>query len=116
MAVAFDAKATANTVTTSAVTTVSNANLTVGSGANRALLAVVSWLNTGSAPTSLSAHWDTAGTNQLMTQIGSTISNGDAKAALFGLLAPTSGNKNFTLTWTNVLDVDVDLIAFTGVD
>src|SRR6266704_349235 len=117
MAVAFDAKATAYAATTgTGVTTLSNNNLTVGSGSNRALIAVVTWVNTAT-PTSPSANWDTAGTNQAMTQIGSTIANGsDVHCALFGLVAPTSGAKNFTITWTNACGCYVDLIAFTGVD
>lgn len=116
MAVAFDAKATANSHTTgTTVVTLSNANMTVGSGSNRALLCVVSWEGVA-APTGISAKWDTAGTNQTMAQIGSTISNGNFRVALFGLLAPTSGNKNFTLSWTNTCSCYLDLIAFTGVD
>jgi len=116
MAVAFDAKATADSTGTS-VTTISNANLTVGAGSNRGLIAVVSWNGTVtlSAPV---AHWDTAGTNQLMTQIGSTITNAaiDQHLALFGLVAPTSGNKNLTVSWTGASGVYLSAIAFTGVD
>jgi hypothetical protein len=116
MAVAFDAKATADTTATG-VLTINNANLTVGAGSNRALLAVASWVGTVTLSAPI-AHWDTAGTNQLMTQIGSIITNGaiDQHVALFGLVAPTSGNKNFTLSWTGSSGVYVDLIAFTGVD
>lgn len=116
MAVAFDAVATADSHTTgTTVVTLSNALLTVGSGSNRALIAVVTWEST-SAPTAISAKWDTAGANQTMTQIGSTISNGNFRTALFGLLAPASGNKNFTLSWTNTASCYLSLIAFTGVD
>lgn len=116
MAVAFDAKATANSHTTgTTVVTLSNANQTVGVGSNTALICVASFEGT-SAPTAFNARWDTVGTNQAMTQIGSTISNGNFRVALFGLLAPTSGAKNFTLSWTNTCSCYLDLISFTGVD
>lgn len=115
-AVAFDAIATANSHTTgTTVVTLSNANETVGTGSNRALICVASFESVV-APTAFNARWDTAGTNQAMAQIGSTISNGNFRVVLFGLLAPTSGNKNFTLSWTNTASCYLSLISFTGVD
>lgn len=114
MAVAFDAKGSADATFTG--TTVSFTNLTVGSGSNRGLIAVLIFFADPGAFSSVA--WDSSGTNQAMTQIGSTQHNStnNAYVALFGLVAPTSGNKTLKATWTNIVSGYIDAIAFTGVD
>ncbi len=67
MAVVFDAKVTSTTDSTATVLTVSNTTLTVGSGSNRALIAI---LEVNHAPLSgLTIAWDPAGANQALTAI-----------------------------------------------
>jgi hypothetical protein len=53
------------------------------------------------APGTLTMHWDSTGTNQLMTQIGTTQAAGGSAAtsvALFGLVSPTAGSN--TISWS----------------
>lgn len=53
-----------------------------------------------STPGTATANWDTAGTNQAMTLIGTVQTNSAGatpmSVALFGVVNPTSGTKNFT--------------------
>src|SRR3954469_20807226 len=66
--VVFDANATAD-CTVNANTTKDCATLTVGSGANRALICQVAWSGTNGGVTV--ANWDQLGTPQAMTAITS---------------------------------------------
>lgn len=114
MAVAFDANATA-VVTGTGVTGVTNSNLTVGAGANRALVTqLVLSLKTASAVT---VNWDNAGTPQSQALIVSASGTGTiARAELWGLVAPTSGNKAARAAWTGASDAYLNPTSFTGVD
>jgi hypothetical protein len=117
--VAFDAKGTSDTYAASATGFAAYNKLTVGSGANRALIVMMCFGGTTTAPTGFSVVWDSGGTNQSMTQIGATqVSSGNNKRVqLWGLVAPTSGNKTLAISWTNSQpDAYVDAIAFTGVN
>lgn len=111
MAVALDAAGTESTG--NAQTTFDNTSLTVGAGTNRALIVLIS-KSTQAASTSVT--WDQGGTNQACTLIiGVNGTGAVARAELWGLVAPTSGNK--TLRWVGASsDVCVDLVAYTGVD
>lgn len=111
-AVTFDA---VGTVTDNvAVVTSSNTSLTVGVGSNRALIAQVCWSGTVGAP---NAHWDTTATNQNMPLISSgTTTTSSQACALFGLVAPTSGNKTFNVTWTTSRECIGQIVSWTGVD
>lgn len=111
MAVAIDAIGTE--VTSNSVATKSLTTLTVGSGANRALIVGMTLQSTATAVT---VHWDTAGTNQSMTLIGSKAAASVCTVYLFGLVAPTSGNKTLTASWTGTSDVTLAAVAFTGVN
>lgn len=123
MAVAFDAIPTgapASDVVFGAVSTINLTTLTVGSGTNRALVAGII-ISSTSAPTSVTAVWDSGGTNQSMTQIGtgtSTTTSTMQYIFLFGLLAPTSGNKTLAFSWTNAASNGgyASAISFTGVN
>lgn len=112
--VQLDANATSSAYAGTA-TTVSNSNLTVGSGSNRALVAQLMFSTT--TVTSVTCTWDVGGTNQSMTLIQSA-SNGVAeRAELWGLVAPTSGNKTLTCSWTGSSnDAMLNATSFSGVN
>lgn len=111
MAVAFDANATISVNGTG--TSATNGNLTVGSGANRALIAQ---LGIATASASITVKWDTAGANQSATVIKSAVNGATAKAELWGLVAPASGNKILTAAWTNSSEFNLNCFAVTGAD
>ena len=118
MAVVFDAK-TASFTEGNGVATISISNMTVGSGANSALLCLVWFSGTDALPAGLTVVWDNGGTNQSMTQVVSTNfgdSNINAGGAIFGLVAPTSGNKTLKITWTGNQEVHACAVSFTGVN
>ena len=118
-AVVLDAVATAdcrgNTVV--GTTGFTCATLTVGSGANRALVCLVDLsLRTATGDAMV---WDSGGTNQSMTQIGVVDGPGTStlRAELFGLVAPTSGAKTAKFTFTGTSnDVYIACVSYTGVD
>src|ERR1017187_10390268 len=109
MSVAFDAAATGSTNSHS--TSLTNGNLTVGTGANRVLIVEVAF---GAAVTGVSAYWGTAGTNQAMTLIKSASTSSGRMVQLWGLVAPTSGHKTLGVTWTTFTDCILDCCSFTG--
>jgi hypothetical protein len=113
MTVAVDATSSASAHGTGTSGTI--ATLTVGSGSNRGLVAImVNDVNPGT----VTAIWDSGGTNQAMGQIGTTeIDSVGGAVSVFGLVAPTSGTKTLAFTTTNtVSDIYMDLMSFTGVD
>jgi hypothetical protein len=113
MAVAVDAASTSFTFV-QAVTTSSNTKQTVGSGSNRALVVVVCLDGTSISATGV--HWDSTGTNQAATLITSIV-NGAIRIELWGLVAPTSGNKTLKVDLSAAAtDFWVSSVAFTGVD
>ena len=114
MALAIDATATASTHTAGA-TSLTNTLLTVGAGAT-SLLAAISFQEFNFIPGSVSLRWDSAGTNQLMTQIVEIQSsvNNNNWTQLWGLVNPTTGNKTLNATWTNSVPTVLDAISFSG--
>ena len=112
MAVAFDANATADS-TANGVTSINHTNLTIGSGSNRAVIAQIGWSGTVTSP---ALKWDNAGTPQSMTVITNAGATNTVRAELWGLVAPTSGNKTLNAAWTTARDVVVNGTSFTGVD
>jgi hypothetical protein len=113
MSVTLDANSTAPT-TGAGVTTVNHTNLTVGGGSNRALVVQIETTNVISAVTVV---WDAAGANQSCTLIFSKDAVGNVtRVQLWGLVAPVSGNKTLTVSWTTASDMVVNAIAFAGVD
>lgn len=118
MAVAFDAK---TATATESATPLTVSNLTVGTGDNRAMLVLVWWTTSIGVPSPISVIWDSGGTNQAMTLVTSTqVSNTNSSTAcsIYGLIAPTSGNKNLVITWTGAgaPEGHAAAISFTGVD
>lgn len=110
MAVTFDAQ---DKVQATTVTTVDLTTLTVGSGANRVLLAR---LHLGGPTTARTVVWDPAGTNQSLTLIAEIANGSGPFTALWGLVAPTSGNLVLRASWTTSRSVVLGGIAWTGAD
>ena len=120
MAVALDAQSSAFTASQS-LASYTNAAFTVGSGANRALVvALVCESTTGNSPTAPTLSWDSTGTNQSM-QLISTMSDNrtssEIRHFIFGLVAPTSGNKKLAVGGLNTNCASIlAYISWTGVD
>lgn len=75
----------------------------VGANSNRVLIAFLC----GSDPTPVTSPavtWDSGGTNQAMTLIGSA-HNGTSlgQIFIFGLIAPTTGSKTISASWTGTI-------------
>lgn len=113
MAVAFDAQSSSDTTANAATSFSDSTKLTVGAGANRALLVLIAW-STAAAPTGVSITWD----GQPLTLIsGTSVANGTAgNVALYGLIAPNSGTKTLAGSWTGAREFYVSGIAYTGVN
>ncbi len=106
-----DATATTLTITGALTTSATNSSLTVGVGAT----ALLAWFQTGSSVVSPVLTWDSGGTNQAMTIIGSTLIAG-GRCYLFGLLNPTPGNNTLAASWSGSANCLLDAISFTGTD
>lgn len=116
--VTFDAKTT--TAATATGTSVSTSGLTMGAGGGGAIV-VGYWIDSAnSTPAALACAWDPGGTNQAFTAITGTNTgvNGGISGAsvLFGLLAPTAGNKTLTCSWTGSSTAAIVAVSFTGVN
>mgnify|MGYP001587423595 CR=1 FL=1 len=112
--VAVDAVGSADVTNFPGGTSVNFNNLTVGAGANRALLAIFCFGNNASPPTSISVTWNGVG----LTQIANTLVHDgtDIGIVMFGLANPASGNQTLAFSWTGTQAYSVDAISFTGVD
>lgn len=116
--VALDAAGTEHFVAPAA-TSYNYTGITVGTGSHRALVVTLQF-DSNSDPTGVSATWDSGGTNQAMTLIKSLDKNGDGSGGgcvnqLWGLVAPTSGNKTLAIA-TSSSRFFVSAISFTGVN
>lgn len=113
MSVTFDANATAD-VTANGVTSITNSNLTVGAGSNRAVVAQLCLsLKTASAVT---VNWDQLGTPVALTLIKTANGGGTvARAELWGLINPVSGAKQMKAAWTGASDVVLNQTSWTNV-
>lgn len=89
--------------------------ITVGSGSNRALVALLQF---DVDPGTVTVTWDSGGTNQSMTLIEKLVNSGGTGCAiLFGLVAPTSGEKKVLVSWANTItDNFFSAVSFTGVN
>lgn len=121
MAIALDAKGNFS-ASHDGVLSYTDASFTVGSGSNRALIVGIACeATTGNHPTAPTANWDSTGTNQSMTLLSAcTLQlalSSDFSLFLFGLVAPTSGNKTLSIAAMHAgADSIVAMISFTGVD
>src|SRR5882672_5160827 len=124
MAVAFDAKQATQLFATNSAGpfdhNVAGGVITVGSGTNRALIALITLAKTSPVSTVTSANWDSAGTNQSMSFIGAqnvTSGANQFRVELWGLVAPTSGQKTLHVVISGLTqDIYIDEVSFTGVD
>src|SRR5258706_9196267 len=101
-----------NTTSTGASSaTIAGFTVTTANG----LCVTISFLRIGAtSPTSVTATWDSGGTNQLMTSVAHATSTG-LDAYIFGLLAPTTGSHTLSVTWTNNADFGIGVVGLTGV-
>lgn len=114
MAVAFDAKGTVDTVV-SGTTSVTKTDLTVGSGANRALVTQLALAKTGVSAITMT--WDSGTSNAsvaLIVSLSHTTAN--MQSLMHGLVAPISGAKNLKAAWTGNSDATLQACSWTGVD
>lgn len=112
MAVALDAAGTRGS--NNGVTSLAYTGITVGAGANRAMVVAACFQ---SDPGAFSvARWDDGASNQNLTLIASGITANGQITKLWGLVAPISGNKTLQLTWTNVTEIGMAAVSWTGVD
>lgn len=115
MAVAFDAKATAELAQTTGASPADLTTLTVGAGSNRALLACI--LATDPAIAISSVVWDPGGAAQALTLVTGAVNTTSRYVGWYGLVNPTSGNKTLRVTFTGgASNFVVDALSFTGVD
>lgn len=111
--VAIDAIGTQATTSSASV---AYTGLTVGSGSNRALMVAIGWVSDPGAITV--ARWDDGATNQNLTELVSIAASGGASwvGKVYGLRAPTTGNKTLQFTWTNSIEYCVNAMSFVNVD
>jgi len=99
--------------TGSSVTSLNYTNITVASGSNRALVLACSFQ---AIVSSVTATWDSGGTNQSMTLVKSQNNSTNGRVTyLFGLLAPTTGNLTLAVSWTTSTNAGCSAVAFNGV-
>src|SRR6266704_3933095 len=113
MAVAFDAQSNADTTGAAAVSFSDSTNLTVGSGTNRALVALLAWSST-TAPTGVSITWDGVALSSVPGAASNHLTAGNT--AIYGLVNPNSGTKTFAGSWTGSKDFYVAAVTYTGVE
>jgi hypothetical protein len=112
--VVFDANSTADVGSSTAVSSLSNSNLTIGSGNNRALIAQVALGN--NIVTVSSCVWDAIGANQSLTLIKRQTDTASG-IELWGLVNPVSGNKTLTCNFSGSVAFDsLNGLSFTGVN
>jgi hypothetical protein len=113
--VAFDAGDSSGVGTrVVSATSMAYTGITVGSGTNRALVFAIYF---DANVSSVSAVWDSVGANQTMELIGSKKENTwNRYLYLFGLVAPASGNKTLSVSWTTTSTARGGAASFTGVN
>lgn len=117
MTVALDAKSTAQSDSAVAQTSADHTNLTVGASLSNGALTFIAIFDTKTV-SGITLTWDNGGTNQAMSSLGTPVSTTGSfgLVALFGRLAPTSGNKTLHAAWTGSAQVSLYGISWTGVD
>jgi hypothetical protein len=90
------------------------ANITVtGSLTNPAMTITLVF---GATVSAVTAHWDSAGANQALTQIGTAgETTGPTSTYIFGMVGqPTAGNKTLNVTWTGTAN-ELQIFAETWI-
>lgn len=96
----WNSNATAAKDNGGAVSPTTLTTMTVGTLNNRALIAFVGFDAVAATMGNVTAAWDPSGANQSMTLLEHVdASDSSGSEFLFGLLNPTSGNKNLTVSW-----------------
>jgi hypothetical protein len=95
-------------------TSLSDTSLTIPTTTNRALTVLVVYDGTTIA-SSLAITWDFGGSNQALSQIAIQSISGET-VAIWGIVAPTTGNKTLNAAWTGHSDFKMVAIAWSGVD
>lgn len=114
MAVALDVKGTELFSGTAVSSVSSSTSITVGSGANRALLLVVIW-QTLTVPTAITFTWNSTALPLIAsTSLGT--SGAASNVQIYGMVNPTSGTLAFSGSWTGTREYTMMLVAYTGVD
>jgi len=114
VAVTVDAVATAPVHAATNVVTLTSNNQTVGAGSTLLLvfLSISGW-NAGAS--AFAGHWDTAGTNQTLTVVRSSVdANTNCYSVILAVVSPTAGNKTLTCTWTGANLAQMDSISLFG--
>jgi hypothetical protein len=106
--VTFDANSSA-VATASAATSISSSNLTVGTGANRAVVMQIGF--SSALVTGISATWD----GIAMTLIASVANGLGGLVALFGIVNPASGAKSLSVSWTGSSDAKMNAVSWINV-
>src|SRR5258708_2292679 len=109
MAVAFDSSISTDVGGNSSSFSNTGFGFTVGTGANRALVATMIWNR--SLPSGISITWNGVACTLLTTINGSTTSG-----AIFGLLNPASGALTLAGSWTGAGPFCAMGVSFTGVN
>ncbi len=104
MTATFDASSTGIYQTNSS--SITDNSLTIGSGSNRALVYAIGFgWSTYSQPTGISVTWDSGGTNQSLSLLVQNVdSTGKRLTQIWGIKAPTSGNKTLSVSWASTVD------------
>lgn len=101
--------------TCAAGTSCNYTNLTITAALpNSALAVFVVNTDGGAGISGLSATWDSGGTNQGMTSVG-TLLSGSFQSFAFGRLSPTAGNKTLALSWTGSATINVCAVSLKNV-
>lgn len=110
---AVSVNATGTRQTASGVTSHNYTNITVAALSDTALVCVASFT---SNVTGVTANWDSTGTPQAMAQLKVQQEQSNNRwTYIFGLLAPTTGNKTLAWAWTTSSLIDASCMAFNGV-
>ena len=118
MIVTLDSIGTVQDSGGSAVTSFNFNNITVN-GPNCALLCLIQTASATAIANTLTATWDSGGTNQAMSQLGLKSSGSNVShdlVWLYGLRNPTPGNKTLAVSWNNANTVNVAALSFLGAD
>jgi len=86
-----------------------SAALGIGSNSNRCLIGVAGFNAVQSTMGTVTVTWDVTGTPQTMTQIAAVDTGTFGSIYIFGLKNPTSGNLDYSVSWTGGNTVDASL-------
>lgn len=86
----------------------------VAANANRCMIGMIS--DPTNAISAAAMTWDSGGTNQSLTLITNNGGGSSGAVWLFKLIAPTSGTKTMSVSWTGSTALDIAAAVFDGAD